>query len=71
MINENNSKRIKTLLNKYGNECQYWDDGYPECLLFWSNKCNGNPFDYKKLYYQYLASSKKIDQKIVDFFENR
>lgn len=67
---QDKKSRIKELHTKYGDSCQYWDEGCPECLLHWNNRCEGNPYKCKKLYYQYLASSKKIDDKIVDFFEN-
>lgn len=58
-----NINRINKKLEHYGNECNYWDGGCAECMLPWSRKgekgCNGNPFICKKLYYKYLASTKK------------
>ena len=59
------------MLKKFGSECEWWDGGYPECMLPWDRKCSGNPFVCKKLYMQYLASSKKIDQNVVAEFEDR
>lgn len=56
--------------------CEWWDGGYPECMLPWSHKtdengCNGNPFICKKLYYKYLASVDKPSQDIIDEFNRR
>lgn len=65
------NRRVNSLLKKFGCECEWWDGGYPECMLPWDRDCNGNPFVCKKLYMQYLASSKKIDRNIVAEFENR
>lgn len=64
-------RRVNSMLKKFGSECEWWDGGYPECMLPWDRKCSGNPFVCKKLYMQYLASSKKIDQNVVAEFENR
>lgn len=69
------NRRVNKLLLKFGKECEWWDGGYPECLLPWSNKnengCNGNPFVCKKLYHRYLASVDKPSQTIVDEFNRR
>lgn len=55
--------------------CEWWDGGYPECSLPWShdkeNGCKGNPFICRKMYYKYLASSKKPSQEIIDWFVRR
>lgn len=68
-------KRANKLLERFGNICEYWDDGYPECFLPWVGKgekqCNGNPFICKKLYYHYLASSVKVNQNIISEFDRR
>ena len=68
-------KRANKLLERFGNICEYWDDGYPECFLPWVGKgekqCNGNPFICKKLYYRYLASSIKVNQNIISEFNRR
>ena len=64
-------RRVNSLLRQFGNECEWWDGGYPECMLPWDRKCGGNPFVCKKLYMQYLASSKKVDQNVVAEFESR
>lgn len=68
-------KRANKLLEHFGNVCQDWDDGYPECFLPWVGKgekrCNGNPFICKKLYYRYLASSVRVNQNIISEFDRR
>ena len=64
-------RRVNSMLQKFGCECEWWDGGYPECMLPWDRDCAGNPFVCKKLYMKYLASSKKIDPCIVAEFENR
>lgn len=68
-------KRTNQLLENFGNICEYWDNGYPECFLPWVGKgekqCNGNPFICKKLYYRYLASSVKVNQNIISEFDRR
>ena len=69
------NRKVNKLLLKFGKECEWWDDGYPECMLPWSNKnengYNGNPFICKKLYHKYLASVDKPSQTIVDEFNRR
>ena len=69
------NRKVNKLLFEFGNKCEWWDDGYPECMLPWSNKsengCDGNPFFCKKLYYKYLASVSKPSQKIIDEFNRR
>ena len=66
------NRKVNKLLFEFGNKCEWWDGGYPECMLPWANKnengCNGNPFICKKLYYKYLASVDKPSQKIIDVF---
>ena len=68
-------KRANKLLERFGNICEYWDNGYPECFLPWVGKgekqCNGNPFICKKLYYRYLASSVRVNQNIISEFDRR
>ena len=59
------------MLKKFGSECEWWDGGYPECMLPWDRQCDGNPFVCKKLYLQNLASAKKVNQNIVAEFEYR
>ena len=69
------NRKVNKLLFEFGNKCEWWDDGYPECMLPWSNKnengCNGNPFICKKLYHKYLASVDKPSQNIIDEFNRR
>lgn len=68
-------RRVNNLLSKFGSKCEWWDDGYPECFLPWSNDgetgCNGNPFICKKLYLKYIASVDKPSERIVDEFKQR
>ena len=68
-------RRTNALLEHFETFCQDWDDGYPECSLPWvgrgEKRCNGNPFICAKLYYQYLASSKKVNTNIIAEFERR
>ena len=68
-------KRANKLLERFGNICEYWDNGYPECFLPWVGKgekqCNGNPFICRKLYYRYLASSVRVNQNIISEFDRR
>lgn len=64
-------RKVNQKLQSFGTECDWWDGGYPECFLPWSGKCKGNPFICKKLYYQHLASAKKIDQQAFVDFEQR
>ena len=70
------NRRVNKWLSENGNVCEWWDGGYPECMLPWSHKtdengCNGNPFICKKLYYKYLASVDKPSQNIINEFNNR
>ena len=65
------TRRVNSLLRRFGCECEWWDGGSPECMLPWDRDCNGNPFICKKLYMKYLASAKKVDQNIITEFENR
>lgn len=32
------NRKVNKLLSEFGNKCEWWDDGYPECMLPWSNK---------------------------------
>lgn len=68
-------RKINRLLSEFGCKCEWWDDGYPECMLPWSNSkkngCNGNPFICKKLYYKYLASANKPSSLVVEEFNRR
>ncbi len=65
-------RKVNKLLSKFGNTCEWWDDGCPECMLPWShNGCNGNPFDCKKLYHKYLASTDKPSANIIEEFNRR
>lgn len=69
------NRRVNNLLSKFGNECEWWGGGCPECFLPWSTKsengCCGNPFVCKKLYLKYLASVKKTSSTIIDEFNKR
>lgn len=69
------NRRVNSLLNHFGKECEWWDGGYPECFLPWAGKnegcCKGNPFICKKLYMKHLASAKKIDRYAETDFEQR
>lgn len=69
------NRKVNKWLSENGNVCEWWDGGYPECMLPWShgngNCCNGNPFICKKLYYKYLASVDKPLQDIIDEFNRR
>lgn len=65
------NRRVNSLLIQFGTVCEWWDGGYPECSLPWNRKCNGNPFNCKKLYFRYLASSKKVDTGVIADFEGR
>ena len=69
------NRKVNKLLFEFGNKCEWWDNGYPECGLPWSNNdengCNGNPFICKKIYYKYLASVVKPSQNIIDEFNRR
>ena len=71
---------INYLLEKHGPECEWWDGGYPECMLPWGigissknkeNGCMGNPFMCKKLYYRYLNSVKNPQPGVISEFESR
>lgn len=64
-------RRPNQLLVQFGSKCRVWDGGYPECMLPWNDRCQGNPFICKKLYLKYLASTSKPDLDIIDYFENR
>ena len=66
------NRKVNKLLAECPNECEWWDGGYPECMLPWSHKgCNGNPFVCRKFYYKYLASVDKPLQDIIDEFNSR
>jgi hypothetical protein len=69
------NRKVNKYLSECENKCEWWDNGYPECMLPWSHKdtdgCNGNPFVCKKLYYKYLASTNKPQQNIIDEFNRR
>jgi len=67
-------RKVNQKLAKSGTECEWWDGGYPECMLNWAYKgkggCNGNPFVCKKLYYQHLASLSDAEKaKIGELFD--
>jgi len=68
-------RRVNDMLATRGTECEWWDGGYPECMLPWAKKgpkgCNGNPFVCKKLYLHHLAAAKKIDKYAKLDFEER
>jgi len=64
---------VNQKLAENGTECEWWDGGYPECMLNWAHKgdkgCNGNPFVCRKLYYQHLASLSDAEKaKIGELF---
>ena len=66
------NRRTNKLLSEFGNKCEWWDNGYPECMLPWSHKdCNGNPFACRKLYYKYLSSAVKPQANIIEEFNRR
>lgn len=69
------NRKVNKLLSEFGNKCEWWDGGYPECMLPWSCEgekgCNGNPFLCRKLYYRYLASVNNPQQIIIDEFNRR
>lgn len=67
-------RKANQWLAKNGKVCEYWDGGYPECLLPWAKPkggCDGNPFVCKKLYLKYLASNPKPAQHVINEFERR
>lgn len=69
------NRKVNKSLSEIGNKCEWWDNGYPECMLPWShdkeNGCNGNPFICKKLYYKYLASVQNPTTNIIEEFNRR
>lgn len=64
-------RKVNSLLEEFGNICEWWDGGYPECFFPWSEKCEGNPFVCKKLYMHHIASAKKPNVRAVTDFEQR
>lgn len=69
------NRRVNSWLKLSGTMCDWWDGGYPECMLPWANDsergCKGNPFVCKKLYMKHLASAKKPNIFAVVDFEQR
>ena len=69
------NRKVNTLLSKFGCECMWWNDAFPECMLPWShskqNGCCGNPFICKKLYHKYLTSIEKPSLNIMEEFNRR
>ena len=64
-------RKANKKLSRFGNKCEWWDDGYPECALPWTHRCNGDIFQCKKLYYAYLASVNKPSALVLDEFNRR
>lgn len=68
-------RKVNMIISEQGSECEWWDDGCPECMLPWGHPgndgCGGNPFACRKFYYRYLASTEKPSQSIIDEFETR
>ena len=69
------NRRVNQLLKEFGDYCEWWDEGYPECFLPWASDkeggCHGKPFVCKKLFLKHLASAKKPDQIALSEFEQR